>query len=152
MLIEERASPRARQARPDRCARDPAPRSPTQDLQRGLEEVALVVTDGEPLGRRVPIGSAPLIIGRGADVDMQIVDPTVSRHHCVIWRAAGRCWIRDLGSTNHTRVNDRSARITELFEGDIVVIGQTALTLATTADDAPPIRICESHTRDAGVG
>jgi pSer/pThr/pTyr-binding forkhead associated (FHA) protein len=66
---------------------------------------------------------------------MQIVDPTVSRHHCVIWRVAGRCWIRDLGSTNHTRVNNQSARVTELFEGDVVIVGQTALTLAANAID-----------------
>ena len=96
--------------------------------------LALVVTDGEPLGRRVAIGTAPVVIGRGAGVDLQIVDPTVSRHHCVIWRADGRCWIRDLASRNCTRVNARAESIAELGEGDVVVIGQTALTVIREAD------------------
>jgi len=98
--------------------------------------IALVVTDGEWVGLRVPLGDAPLIVGRGVDADLQIKDPTVSRHHCVIWRAAGRCWVRDLGSMNHTRVNNRLASTAELFEGDVVVIGQTALTVASGPDAA----------------
>ena len=100
------------------------------------EATALIVTDGEWIGLRVPLGDAPLIVGRGADADLQIKDPTVSRHHCVIWRAAGRCWVRDLGSMNHTRVNNRLASTAELFEGDVVVIGQTALTVASGPDAA----------------
>ena len=96
---------------------------------RDGEAFALIVTEGDSPGRRIAIGTAPVIIGRGVGVDLQIRDPTVSRHHCVIWRSAGRCWVRDLGSTNHTRVNDRCSLVTELFEGDVLVVGQTALTL-----------------------
>jgi pSer/pThr/pTyr-binding forkhead associated (FHA) protein len=104
-----------------------------ESIRVHFDGFALVVTDGEAPGRHVQIGDAPVIIGRGAGVDLQISDPTVSRHHCVIWRASGRCWIRDLGSTNRTRVNDRPARIAELFENDVVLVGQTALTLAPSA-------------------
>lgn len=93
-------------------------------------DIALVVIEGEPLGQRIRIGDAPVVIGRGVGVDLQIADPTVSRHHCVIWRASGRCWVRDLGSTNRTRVNDRSAPMSELFEGDVLALGQTVLTLS----------------------
>jgi pSer/pThr/pTyr-binding forkhead associated (FHA) protein len=94
------------------------------------EEVTLVVIEGEPLGQRIAIGNAPIVIGRGLEVDLQISDPTVSRHHCVIWRASGRCWVRDLGSTNRTRINDRVAPVSELFEGDVLAVGQTALALS----------------------
>ena len=94
------------------------------------EEVTLVVIEGEPLGQRIAIGDAPIVIGRGLEVDLQISDPTVSRHHCVIWRASGRCWVRDLGSTNRTRINDRVAPVSELFEGDVLAVGQTALALS----------------------
>lgn len=102
----------------------------TEAAQTRSGRLALVVTDDEAPGRYAQIGDAPVIVGRGVGVDLQICDPTVSRHHCVIWRASGRCWIRDLGSTNQTRVNNRPARIAELFEGDVVLVGQTALTLA----------------------
>lgn len=114
--------------------RSSAAERPTAESRRmhscGL---ALVITDGEAPGRYARIGGAPVIVGRGVGVDLQISDPTVSRHHCVIWRASGRCWIRDLGSTNHTRVNNRPTRIAELFEGDVVLVGQTALTLTPNA-------------------
>jgi pSer/pThr/pTyr-binding forkhead associated (FHA) protein len=93
----------------------------------------LVVTEGESLGRRIPIGPAPVVIGRGLGVDLQVRDPTVSRHHCVVWSAMGRCWVRDLGSTNQTRVNSHCSRVTEIFDGDVLAVGQTVLTLAAVA-------------------
>jgi len=95
----------------------------------GTHAFALVVTEGESPGRRIAIGPAPTIIGRGVGVDLQIRDPTVSRHHCVVWRTAGRCWVRDLGSTNPTRVNNRQSLVTEIVEGDALVVGQTTLML-----------------------
>ena len=95
----------------------------------GIEAFALIVTEGESPGRRIAIGPAPIVIGRGMGVDLQIRDPTVSRHHCVVWGIAGRCWVRDLGSTNPTRVNNRWSLVTEIFAGDVLVIGQTAMKL-----------------------
>jgi hypothetical protein len=96
------------------------------------EGFALVVGEGGPPRRRIAIGSAPIVIGRGVGVDLQIADPTVSRHHCVVWCIAGRCWVRDLGSTNPTRVNNRWSLVTEIFAGDVLLIGQTVLTLTRT--------------------
>ena len=109
-----------------------SPEAAPQHAPRDAEAIALIVTEGESPGRRIAIGTAPIIIGRGVGADLQIRDPTVSRHHCVIWRAAGRCWVRDLGSTNQTRVNNRCTLVTELSEGDVLVVGQTALTLTRT--------------------
>jgi pSer/pThr/pTyr-binding forkhead associated (FHA) protein len=105
------------------------PPQPAAAAHSRLGQATLVVIEGESPGRRLPMGDAPLIIGRGMGVDLQLKDPTVSRHHCVIWRAAGRCWVRDLGSTNQTRVNQRPAFTTEIFEGDVVRVGHTALVL-----------------------
>jgi pSer/pThr/pTyr-binding forkhead associated (FHA) protein len=127
MLIDEKSARSDSTARGQRIIGDTSERSGT-GVPRSVTRIALVVTDGAPLGARVAIGAAPVVIGRGAGVDLQIVDPTVSRHHCLVWRAGGRCWIRDLGSRNQTRVNGRAEHIAELVEGDVVVIGQTALT------------------------
>lgn len=149
MLIEQQAAPPAAQPRVNSHGHSAVARAHARTSRAGLDAIALVVTDGEPLGRQVPIGAAPVIIGRGVGVDMQILDPTVSRHHCVIWCAAGRCWIRDLGSTNHTRVNHRAARVTELFEGDVVVVGQTALTLAAVESQATPMLANPPESVDA---
>ncbi len=127
MLVEERSRI---------SALSPAGSAPHREAPRALADdararaIALVVTEGESLGRRVAIGTAPIVIGRGVGVDLQIKDPTVSRHHCVVWCASGRCWVRDLGSTNWTRVNNRCSLVTEIFEGDVLVIGHTVLTVA----------------------
>ena len=123
------------------CAADAPVCSPAGDF-------TLVVTEGESLGKRVPVGHVPVVIGRGVGVDLQVMDPTVSRHHCVVWRASGRCWVRDLGSTNRTRVNKRSSLITELFDGDVVVIGQTALTIGASRPESEHARQA-SHNRRA---
>lgn len=103
--------------------------APADASRTAHAHAALVVTEGDSIGRRMPLGDVPVVIGRGVGVDLQVSDPTVSRHHCVVWRASGRCWVRDLGSTNQTRVNNRSTRIVELFDGDVIVLGQTAFTL-----------------------
>jgi pSer/pThr/pTyr-binding forkhead associated (FHA) protein len=130
MFSDERSRIPEAPIKTDPARNNPAALPNAESMRTRRDDFALVVTDGEPPGRRVEIGDAPVIIGRGAGVDLQISDPTVSRHHCVIWRASGRCWIRDLGSTNRTRVNNRPARIAELFENDVVLVGKTALTLA----------------------
>ena len=98
----------------------------------GSGDFTLVVIEGEPLGKRLSVGHVPVVIGRGVGVDLQVMDPTVSRHHCVVWRASGRCWVRDLGSTNRTRVNKHSSIVAELFDGDVVVIGQTVFTIGAS--------------------
>jgi pSer/pThr/pTyr-binding forkhead associated (FHA) protein len=131
MLNDEHDARSDSTARGQRITGETIERSGTCAPRSGTR-LALVVTDGAPLGARVAIGTAPVVIGRGAGVDLQIVDPTVSRHHCLIWRAGGRCWIRDLGSRNQTRVNGRAEQVVELVEGDVVVIGQTALTGVAT--------------------
>jgi pSer/pThr/pTyr-binding forkhead associated (FHA) protein len=131
MLNDEHGARTDSTARGQRTMGDTIERSGTGASRSGIR-LALVVTDGVPLGVRVAIGTAPVVIGRGAGVDLQIDDPTVSRHHCLIWRAGGRCWIRDLGSRNQTRVNGRAEQVVELVEGDVVVIGQTALTGVAT--------------------
>jgi ABC-type multidrug transport system ATPase subunit/pSer/pThr/pTyr-binding forkhead associated (FHA) protein len=49
---------------------------------------------------RVSIGSAP-------DNLCRLVEPSISRHHAVIWREGGDLFVRDLDSSNGTYVNDR---------------------------------------------
>jgi pSer/pThr/pTyr-binding forkhead associated (FHA) protein len=97
----------------------------------------LTVVEGRPAGRVVALADAPILIGRSNDCDLQLHDPTVSRHHCVIWRAGARCWVRDLASTNRTSVNGAVLPVMELFDGDTIAIGHSlvAVALRPSADD-----------------
>ena len=66
----------------------------------------VVVIHGEGLGKRVDINERPVVVGRSPESDLCIPHPSVSRKHCQLWRELDRCRVRDLQSTNRTRVND----------------------------------------------
>jgi diguanylate cyclase (GGDEF)-like protein len=84
----------------------------------------VVVIHGANLGRRADIDEAPVLVGRSQEADLSIAHKSVSREHCRIWREGKAYFIRDLGATNPTRVNDR--RIDGdaiLADGDQVTVG-----------------------------
>ncbi len=72
--------------------------------------------------------STPLIIlGRGTDCDLRLVDPGVSRHHAEIRVEDGEVVLVDLGSTNGTFVNGQPVRRVTLTDGTKVTLGRTTL-------------------------
>lgn len=48
-----------------------------------------------------------LIIGRGKDCEIQLLDQKVSRQHAEIWERAGQVFVRDLNSRNGTFVDEQ---------------------------------------------
>lgn len=96
--------------------------SPTEPLT-----ACVVVIHGEGLGKRMDIGERPLIIGRSHDVDLRILHPSVSRQHCEIWYENGRYRVRDLNSTNRTRLNEVAIESAELNDGDHITVGESIL-------------------------
>ncbi|TWI06216.1 DNA-binding SARP family transcriptional activator [Luteimonas cucumeris] len=113
---------------------------------RGSGDGWLIVAEGAQRRRRIAITTAPLVIGRSRDNGLCIAHETVSRQHCAIWREGEDFRIRDLGSTNGTRVNDASVQEAELADGDHVVLGETVLRfvrgddLPTMEDEVPTTR------------
>lgn len=87
----------------------------------------VVVIHGEGLGKRMDIGERPLVIGRSHDADLRILHPSVSRQHCEVWFENGTYWVRDLRSTNRTRVNEVAVTVAELNDGDHLTIGESIL-------------------------
>src|SRR5258708_7899083 len=66
-----------------------------------------------------PAAGASLIVGRAEDCSLRIDDPSVSRHHAAIERTEGGRWLlRDLGSSNGTRIGGR-----RLASDERVVVG-----------------------------
>ncbi len=74
-----------------------------------------------------------VLIGRGSEADLQVVDPGVSRRHAEIRVAfIGRRYtvtLHDLGSTNGTLVDGTRASFSTLAEGSAVTVGNTVLTI-----------------------
>ncbi|WP_376691288.1 diguanylate cyclase [Wenzhouxiangella sp. EGI_FJ10409] len=90
-------------------------------------EACLVIIRGARLGSRIVPGEDPLVIGRSVDADFQISDRSISRRHCRIFRENGRYWVEDLGSTNHTWLNDKQIDRAVLRDGDHLRISQSVL-------------------------
>src|SRR5690606_2250876 len=97
----------------------PGPSSPAMDVNdqptiacSGPPEVpaapaCVVVIHGEGFGLRADIRDQPVVIGRSGEATLCIRSPSVSRLHCEIRREGDAYLVRDLGSTNATRVGER---------------------------------------------
>jgi pSer/pThr/pTyr-binding forkhead associated (FHA) protein len=69
-----------------------------------------------------PDGRA-LVIGRSTGCDLTLGDSTVSRWHAELIRDGERWVVRDMGSTNGTRVNGWRVRRAVLEPGDVLALG-----------------------------
>jgi len=86
--------------------------------------MALLVGMSEHVrGKTIEIGDEPVTIGRKPDNTVPIDNSTVSGHHCVVGKEADRFFLRDLGSTNGTRLNNKEAKQETLKPKDIIQIG-----------------------------
>ncbi|MCB0290509.1 MAG: FHA domain-containing protein [Calditrichaeota bacterium] len=70
--------------------------------------------------------------------DLAIDDETVSRRHARIFREKGHYYIEDLGSRNHTYVNDERIKRIRLADQDQIRVGFTILTFAADIPQDQP--------------
>jgi pSer/pThr/pTyr-binding forkhead associated (FHA) protein len=72
------------------------------------------------LGRHADIAldRAVVVVGRHRWCDVRIASPRVSRRHCCLVLDGNRVLVRDLGSTNGTRINGRRIQEEMLHPGD----------------------------------
>jgi hypothetical protein len=92
----------------------------------------LVIVESPTLaeGTELPLGSRPLVAGRGATgTDIALVDDEfASTRHARFEPRQDGVYVEDIGSTNGTFVNDiRLTRERRLAPGDVVRIGDTYL-------------------------
>jgi transcriptional regulator with GAF, ATPase, and Fis domain len=101
--------------------------------------VHIVILSGSAKGTTRALGER-LRIGKASDNDVVLPDDTVSRHHCELTRTNDGVHVRDLGSTNGTKV--QGARISEAVvgPGTVLKVGEVdvALRLATRNAEVPP--------------
>ena len=80
--------------------------------------------------RLIPINDGPPIelqkdltlIGRNEDCDIRIEHKSISKIHCILAKTDGLILVRDLGSTNGTRVNGQRIRRAALLPNDQLAI------------------------------
>ena len=90
----------------------------------------LLITSGVEAARGVTLVERGLLrVGRGAECEVRLNDPTASRCHAELRVDDGRVWVKDAGSRFGTFVNGVKTAECELRPGDVVLIGETTLTL-----------------------
>jgi DNA-binding NtrC family response regulator len=106
----------------------------TRAVDSGKSSVGFyaVVLSGNSKGTTKPVGER-LRIGKATDNDLVLTDDTVSRHHCELLRASDGVKVRDLDSTNGTKVH--GARVTEAVvqAGTVLKVGEVEIVLRPAA-------------------
>jgi diguanylate cyclase (GGDEF)-like protein len=93
----------------------------------------LIVVSGVMLGYQLELGTALVVVGRASECGLSLQHPSVSRHHCRIWREGDTYVIEDLGSTNRTYLNGKPIARAELRDGDQIGVGSNAIKYFTGA-------------------
>jgi transcriptional regulator with GAF, ATPase, and Fis domain len=96
-------------------------------------ELVFLVLTGLASGQSFVV-DRKLRIGKAPDNDVVLPDDTVSRHHCEIERRADCVWVKDLDSTNGTRIS--GSKVTEALAapGAILRIGEVEVVVRATPD------------------
>ena len=89
-------------------------------------------------GRRYTLSKSRTVIGRGSDADITIPDPGTSRQHVEILWDGERAMVRDLGSTNGTKLDGNRVRESALAPDQTISIGRTDILFRIIAQAAPP--------------
>jgi transcriptional regulator with GAF, ATPase, and Fis domain len=90
--------------------------------------LSLVVLSGTRKGAVVPVGDRTSV-GKADDNDLVLPDDTVSRHHCELVREGDAVRVRDLQSTNGTRVDGTRVTDALLSPGAVLKVGEIEVAL-----------------------
>src|SRR3954468_19615536 len=95
----------------------------------------LVPLDGGP---SIEVVKDLTLVGRKEDCDLRLDHKSVSKMHCVIVKTDGLLLLRDLGSTNGTRVNGQRVRRAALLPNDQLTIAHFKFRVHLGPDAAAP--------------
>jgi len=96
----------------------------------------LLWRDGQGLVRVLAV-DRPLVVGRAPDCGLVLASDRVSRRHCEVAPGGDGCTLRDLGSSNGTRVNgvELGAGPRPLRDGDVLEAGGVWIAYAIVDTD-----------------
>jgi serine/threonine protein kinase len=116
------------------------PRAQPDDLL-GARLLVIECRDPRLVGRSFPLAGKSVVLGRDGDW-LGVADPGWSRQHAAIDYVDGGFILRDLGSSNGTRVNGRlvpaGSTGQALFFGARIAIGSAVLTFSHSGDTSLP--------------
>jgi predicted component of type VI protein secretion system len=104
----------------------------------------LIPLDG---GEPVEILKDLTVVGRKEDCDLRLDHKSVSKQHCVIVKTDGLLLLRDLGSTNGTRVNGQRVRRAALLPNDNLSIANFRFRVYLGPGEPPAAVAPHEHTQ-----
>ncbi|WP_165064061.1 FHA domain-containing protein [Paludisphaera rhizosphaerae] len=105
----------------------------------------LIPDNGDP---PIPISRDVTIVGRRDVADVVIDHPSLSKRHCVLVKTDGLLVIRDLLTTNGTKVKGQRIRWAALLPGDKIALGAYKMRVYLGPDEA--MAPSELHQKRAG--
>lgn len=124
---------------PAKKAAEPAPKPSRRSRRRarrpgGRESrhapSTLQIVGGPNAGQSVPLGTDPILLGRGSDAAIRLNDDYVSTRHARFATNGEQWFVEDLGSTNGTYIeNQRITTPTPVDTGVSVRLGKTIVEL-----------------------
>src|SRR4051812_35030508 len=110
----------------------------------------MVPLDGGP---PIEIVKDLVVVGRKEDCDVRLEHKSVSKMHCVIVKTDGLLLLRDLGSTNGTRVNGHRVRRAALLPNDQLSIANYKFRVYLGPDlPEVPVVAASAHTQQLDPG
>jgi general secretion pathway protein E len=88
--------------------------------------------------RKIAIGNTPLTVGRSSENRAILSDHLSSRYHCLISRNQVGFTLKDLNSSNGTILNGAPTRMSRIYNGDELRIGQTSIFFHAPNGEADP--------------
>lgn len=98
------------------------------DATRAGPPLTLEIIEGPDKGRKKRFKGVRMVIGRGQDCELMLLDQSVSRRHVeLVFGGENGVLLRDLVSGNGTRVNDARVDDCKLKHDDVIAIGRTRI-------------------------
>ncbi len=95
----------------------------------------ITILNGDETGKTYAWTAERIRIGRNSANDFVIANASVSGEHCLIERCEGGWRVKDLDSTNGTRLNNQRITMAALHADDVIAFGDIAVSIQ--GDDLP---------------
>ncbi len=88
-------------------------------------------------GDPIPVTKDVTVVGRREFCDIQVDHPSLSKRHCILVKTDGLLVIRDLATTNGTKVKGQAIRWAALLPEDRIALGSVKFQIYLGPDDIP---------------
>jgi EAL domain-containing protein (putative c-di-GMP-specific phosphodiesterase class I) len=100
--------------------------------------------------QRIELTRLPFVLGRESSAHFAVPSASVSKAHAEIYESDGFYWIRDLGSSNGTFVNNQQIREVPLEQGDIILLAKSEFQFFID-DEQSLAKVSSAETGEIGL-